>query len=83
MNGDEVRLRLVRRRDRKVVRQWTAPIAPDDRDALDAEFVTGVRAQMRSASDREAKVFAPDYWLEFFARVGGWTRFRGRSNAES
>ncbi len=79
MSGGGVRLRLVRRRGDKVVRQWVAEIEPDDRDALAAEYLTGVRAQVGALSDKEARTFAPDYRLELFHRVGGWTRVAGKA----
>lgn len=78
MSGGGVRLRLVRRRGDKVVRQWVAEIDPDDKDSLSAEFLTAVRAKIGGLSDSEAKTFAPDYRLELFAVVGGWTRVAGK-----
>lgn len=79
MSDGGVRLRLVRRRGNKVVRQWVADVEPDDREALAAQFLLGVRARVGALSDREAKTFIPDYRLEIFAVVGGWTRVAGRS----
>lgn len=81
---DLARLRLVRNRGDKVVRgPWTADVEPGDRKALAEQFLTAVRAELPAVSRSEAKRFLPDYRLEIFARVGGWTRVKGVSDAQA
>ena len=71
-----VALRLLR--GVKIVREWDADIPLDDHDALARAFVAAVRAVTGARSDTEADAFIRDYRLEYYARVGGWTRFSPR-----
>lgn len=72
-SGDGMRLRMLR--GRKVKREWTAPIRPDDWNAMGKQFLTAIRAELGLTNDREARAFIGDFGLQFHARVGGWTTF--------
>ena len=81
MNDRAVRLRLIRRRDDRVVSKWSAAIRPDDGDALTEQFLTGVQLATGASG---ARVPLHDYRLELFAVVGGWTRVKvGGRDAKS